>query len=81
MSCVYARLGEGEKALECLDALAKSCLLDNFFTLHNDWRGMGVTLEYDDAPVQLDALMGAVEAVSELAARYCSGTLYILPAG
>lgn len=81
MANIHARLGEGEEALSELDLMAKGCLLDNFFTLHNDWRHMGVSLELGTfAPVQLDALMGTVQVVQELAARYSDGTLYILPA-
>lgn len=80
MACIWTRLGQGSRALESLDLLAKGCLLDNFFTLHNDWRHMGVSLDISMAPVQLDALMGAVNAVQELAARYAGGDLYILPA-
>ncbi len=80
MACIYARLGMGEEALASIDLLAKGCLLDNLFTLHNDWRHMGASLEMQDAPVQLDALMGTVETVQELLLRYAADTLYILPA-
>ncbi len=79
MACIYARLGMGEAALESLDLLAKGCLLDNFFTLHNDWRYMGTSLEMNECPVQLDALMGIVETIQELTIRYTSGNLYLLP--
>lgn len=81
MGCIYARFGMGKDALECLDLLAKGCLLDNFFTLHNDWRNMGISMSSMLlAPVQLDAIMGAVDLIQELAMRYANGTLYILPA-
>jgi alpha-L-fucosidase 2 len=80
MACIWARLGRGDRALCSLDLLAKGCLIDNFFTLHNDWRHMGVSLDINAAPVQLDALMGAVNAVQELMARYAGDTLYIMPA-
>ncbi len=80
MACIYARLGMGEAALESLDLLAKGCLLDNFFTLHNDWRHMGVSLDMADAPVQLDALMGTVEVLQELTVRFAADTLDLVPA-
>lgn len=41
---VYARLGDGNKALECLDILYSSCIGKNLFTYHNDYRNMGLTL-------------------------------------
>lgn len=83
--CEYARLGDGEKALASLKALAKGCLLDNFFTLHNDWRKMGVTFDLGEtAPVQLDAILGVAALVQEML-LYCSATqvrlLPALPAG
>lgn len=67
MSCIYSRFQKPEKAIECLDILSKSCLLNNLFTLHNDWRGMGLTLGRGNfAPVQLDAAMGCVAAIQEM---------------
>ncbi len=51
----YARMSEGELALECIDLLSRSNLLTNFFTIHNDWRRMGIAVCGDirKAPVQL----------------------------
>lgn len=79
-SAIYARLGRGERALECLNTMAKGCLLPNLFTLHNDWRDMGVTLRIDMAPVQLDALMGAANAIQEMLLDVSPGRLALLPA-
>lgn len=80
MAAIYARFDDGEKAMECLDNMAKSCLLPNFFTLHNDWRGMGITLDMDPAPVQLDAIMGYVNAVQEMIFYTSENLLKLLPA-
>ena len=80
MAAIHARLGDGERALSCLDMLARGCLLPNLFTLHNDWRDMGVTLRIDMAPVQLDALMGAVNAIQEMLLSVSDGRLTFLPA-
>ncbi len=66
MACIYARLHNAEKAAECIDELTKSCLLPNLFTLHNDWRQNGITLSFDPAPIQLDALMGTINAIQEM---------------
>lgn len=66
MACIYARLQRSERVMDCLDTMDKACLLKNFFTLHNDWRGMGLTLgKGASAPVQLDAAMGIVQAIQE----------------
>lgn len=81
MACIYARIKRPEKALECLDILNKTCLLNNFFTLHNDWRGMGLTLEKGSfAPVQLDAVMGIAAAIQEMLLYAGEDFLKLLPA-
>lgn len=85
MSAIYARLGEREKAAHCIDMLAKVCLLENLFTLHNDYRDMGITTDMDSgsdlfAPIQLDALLGTVNAIQEWLIRVTRKKVYILPA-
>ena len=80
MAAIDARLGRGDQALDCLNTLAKGCLLPNLFTLHNDWRDMGVSLRIDMAPVQLDALLGAVNAMQEMLLYAAPDQLVILPA-
>lgn len=80
MAAIYARLGDGDKALECLDILARSCLLNNFFTLHNDWRNMGICMNMGEAPVQLDAAMGWVNAVQEMLLYVSPKMVKLLPA-
>lgn len=79
-SAIYARLGRGDQALKCLNIMAKGCLLPNLFTLHNDWRDMGVTLRIDMFPVQLDALLGAVNAIQEMLLRADENEIRFLPA-
>lgn len=80
MSSVYARLGDGDRALECLDVLARSCVLHNGFTLHNDWRQMGVSMTMPAAPVQLDANLGWVNAVQEMLLYVSPQWIKLLPA-
>lgn len=82
MSCIWSRLKEAGKAVECLDTLAKGCLGDNLFTTHNDYRHMGASMDLGGAfaPVQLDANMGAVNAIQEMLLRHSGGRLFVLPA-
>ncbi|MDE6924848.1 MAG: hypothetical protein K2P59_06235, partial [Acetatifactor sp.] len=80
MATIHARLRNGDAAMECLDNMAKSSLLHNFFTLHNDWRGMNISLTMDPAPVQLDAIMGYVNAVQEMLLYAAHGYIALLPA-
>ncbi|MFC0331863.1 glycoside hydrolase N-terminal domain-containing protein [Paenibacillus sepulcri] len=80
MAALYARLGDGDASLNCLDILSRSSLLPNLFTLHNDWRGMGVSLQMPAAPVQLDANMGWVNAVQEQLLQVSANLVKLLPA-
>ncbi|OZB98660.1 glycoside hydrolase N-terminal domain-containing protein [Paenibacillus sp. XY044] len=80
MSNLYARMGEADKALECLDLLGRSAVMNNFFTLHNDWRGMGVGLDMEWAPFQIDANMGLTAAVQEMLLYSDPSVIRILPA-
>lgn len=80
MSCAYARLNEGEKAVDCLDILARTCLINNLFTLHNDWRQMGICFPHKIAPFQIDANMGWVQAVHEMLLFSGEGVIELLPA-
>ncbi len=80
MAAIYARLEKGERALECLDHMAQSSLINNFFTLHNDWRGMNISLNMESAPVQLDAVMGYVNAVQEMLLYSSEDLVKLLPA-
>lgn len=81
LACLYSRLNNGEKAFDCLKFLLKGDLLNNFFTVHNDWRGMGLSMHEGDAcTVQLDANMGYVSAIQEMLIRCANGKIEILPA-
>ena len=83
LACVWARLGEGERALECLSLLLRCCTGPNLFTRHNDGRGMGVTLEMlhgVSPPVQLDAAFGFTAAVQEMLLGMDEESIRLLPA-
>ncbi|MEQ9306070.1 MAG: hypothetical protein RJQ14_19305, partial [Marinoscillum sp.] len=83
MANVYARLGQGDKAKEALDILARCCLGQNMFTYHNDWRYMGVTgsgFWGKSAPFQMDANFGITAAAYEMLCGSNATMLRILPA-
>lgn len=80
MANVYARMQDGDSALECLNLLARSCVKNNFYTTHNDWRGMGIGVEMEWAPFQLDANMGWSAAVQEMLLFSVPGKISVLPA-
>ncbi|MDF7823608.1 glycoside hydrolase N-terminal domain-containing protein [Pontiellaceae bacterium B12227] len=83
MANVYARLGDGDRALEALNILSRCCLGQNLFTYHNDWRKMGVTMNHNygrSAPFQMDANFGIPAAVMEMLCGSTPDMLRILPA-
>ncbi|MBE6675189.1 MAG: glycoside hydrolase family 95 protein [Ruminococcaceae bacterium] len=83
MANIFARLGDGKGAKECLDLLIRFCTGQNLYTYHNDWRNMGVTLKYmhaGHAPFQIDANMGFVSAVYEMLLYSDSDKIKLLPA-
>ncbi len=83
MANIYARLGEGERALECLELLVRSCVGSNLFTYHNDWRGQGLTLgggPGHQPPFQIDANFGLSAATLEMLVFSVPGMIKLLPA-
>ncbi len=68
MANIYARLGAGDRALECLEILTRSCTACNLLTYHNDWRKQGLTLHWGETfpPFQMDANFGLTAAVIEM---------------
>ena len=80
MANVYARLLNGDQALECLDLLTRSCVKNNLYTTHNDWRGMGIGVEMEWAPFQIDANMGLSATIHQMMMNSRSGHISILPA-
>ena len=63
-----------------LDTLLKASTVNNFFTLHNDYRNMGCTVTWEDFPVQMDANMGLVNALQMMLINERCGVVNLLPA-
>ncbi len=80
MANVYARMGEGDDALNCLSLLARACVMNNFYTTHNDWRNSGIGVPMHLAPYQIDANFGWAAAVQEMLLFSVPGKITVLPA-
>lgn len=83
MANIYARLEDGDRALECLELLCRSCVGPNLFTYHNDWRSQGLSMFWghgSQPPFQIDANFGLVAAVLEMLVFSTPGMIKLLPA-
>ena len=81
LACVFARLGDAERAGFCLDRVFRCCTGPNLFTYHNDWRRMGATMNCGPkAPFQIDANLGLPTAVYEMLVRCGEDRIVLFPA-
>jgi alpha-L-fucosidase 2 len=82
LAAILARLGDGERALDCLEMVARHCLRDNLLTVINDWRGQGVTMFWghgESPPTNIDANCGITAAVLEMLCYSRPGFVAVLP--
>jgi alpha-L-fucosidase 2 len=81
-AALFARLGEGDKALAQLDDLARSCVNDNLLSLITDWRGQGLTANWFGTKkvFQIEAGLATPAAMAEMLMQSQGGCIRILPA-
>ena len=81
MANIYARLNQGNEALECLNLMSRSTVGANLFAYHNDYRYMGITSSAQGwQPYQIDANFGWSAAVIEMLIYSNKNSIKLLPA-
>ncbi|MBR4072525.1 MAG: glycoside hydrolase family 95 protein, partial [Clostridia bacterium] len=82
MACIAARMQRGDFALKMIEAMAKTSLMNNFFTVHNDWRRMGAIYcgDFRIAPFQIDGNIGIPGAINEMLIQSQNDDIIIFPA-
>ncbi len=80
-ACCFARIGDGDTALSCINDLIKGCMLSNYLTTVEDCRGLGLTDSYYNCRIFMaDAILGAATAISEMLVQSFDDSIRILPA-
>src|SRR4028118_2020301 len=83
MANLWARSGQGERALENLELVLRGCTTPNLLSWGNDWRAQGLSCYWGQGalpPFQIEAGMGFVSAVCEMLVGSRPGFLRLLPA-
>jgi alpha-L-fucosidase 2 len=80
---LWARSGNGERAVTNLELLLRGCTTPNLLSWGNDWRAQGLSCFWGMSalpPFQIEAGMGFVSAVCEMLVGSLPGSLRLLPA-
>lgn len=81
-TALFARLLEGDQALEQMDEMARCCVNGNLLTLVTDWRGQGLTASWFGGKkvFQIEANLAATAAIPEMLLQSQGGLIRVLPA-
>lgn len=77
---IFARLGDKEGALESVENIVRTSVMNNLVTARNDWRDMGIGDNDFWAPYQITGNLGITSAISEMVVGSKEGSIYVMPA-
>ena len=80
LGAVYARLGDGFKAKQCLTNAVRGCVLNNLVFADKDWRGMGICGSGVWTPIQLNSNMVFAHDVQQMLMYSHGDVIKIFPA-
>ena len=80
LGAVYARLGDGFKAKQCLTNAVRGCALNNLVFADKDWRGMGICGSGVWTPIQLNSNMVFANDVQQMLMYSHDDVIKIFPA-
>lgn len=80
LGAVYARLGDGDKALQCLGDVVRGCALSNLAIADQDWRGMGVCGNSRQRSVVLQSNFMFANVVQQMLLYAHGDNIVLLPA-
>ena len=78
-SCIAARAGAAERALENLEIFVEAFVSRNGFNLNGDYKRLGYS-DFDYRPFTLEANFAAAQAVHEMLLQSWGGTVRVFPA-
>lgn len=79
VSCTFARMGDGDRALKYLDSYLRGFIFENGFHVNGDQSGLGLS-EAHYHPFTLEGNFLAMQAVQEMLLQSWGGEVRIFPA-
>ena len=77
---IFARLGDGETALDIISTVTRTMAMNNLIFSATDWRGMGVGNNGNWAQYTVESNMNITGALQEMLVQSDSASIRILPA-
>jgi alpha-L-fucosidase 2 len=79
IASLFARLGEGDAAADCLSMILRSAVMSNMVTAETDWRGMGIGRDTAWASYHIQGNMIFANVVQDMLLASTEKTIKIFP--